>query len=212
MPRARTRRTSARTSRKQETHQRILASAARLVRKRGLTAASVSRVMHGAGLTIGGFYAHFPSKRAMDIEVLEAALGASPRFSDALADRDGLDWLQEVVHRYLSQKHRDDLDGSCAFPAVVSEVARADEATRAAFDVMFAARVRRMTGHAPARAGVTPRERALATFALCIGGLTLARALRGQDTSDEVLAACRKWALPEQISRKSQVVSRKSVR
>ena len=164
--------------------------------------------MHGAGLTIGGFYAHFSSKRAMDTEVLEAALGSSPRFSEALADREGLDWLQEVVQRYLSQKHRDDLDSGCAFPAVVSEVARSDDSIRAAFDELFAARVRRMAGHAPARDGVTARERALATFALCIGGLTLARALRGEPTSDEVLAACRKWALPER--RKAHVAGRKS--
>jgi len=191
-----------RTSRKQETHRRILASATRLVRKHGLSAASVSRVMHGAGLTIGGFYAHFPSKRAMDVEVLEAALGTAPRFSDALTDREGLDWLRQVVERYLSQKHRDDLDGSCAFPAVVPEVVRANDATRAAFDRLFETRVRRMAGHAPRRPGVSPRERALATFALLIGGLTLSRALRGQPASDEVLAACQKWALPERTRRR----------
>ena len=42
---------------KRRTHDRIIASASRIVRKNGLAAASVSRVMHGAGLTIGGFYA-----------------------------------------------------------------------------------------------------------------------------------------------------------
>src|SRR3954467_14631219 len=134
--------TSRQTVKKRRTHDRLIAAAGRIARKHGLNAASVSRVMHGAGLTIGGFYAHFSSKRAMDTEVLEAALGSSPRFSEALADREGLDWLQEVVQRYLSQKHRDDLDSGCAFPAVVSEVARSDDSIRAAFDELFAARVR----------------------------------------------------------------------
>jgi len=60
--------------------------------------------------------------------------------------------------------------------------------------------------HAPERPGVTPRERALATLALCVGGLAIARALRGTPESDEVLRACRKWALPEERPRRRRAV------
>ena len=69
--------TSRQTLKKRRTHDRIIASAGRIARKNGLAAASVSRVMRGAGLTIGGFYAHFRSKRAMDAEVVQATLGDS---------------------------------------------------------------------------------------------------------------------------------------
>ena len=55
----------------------------------------------------------------------------------------------------------------------------------------------RMAAHAPATANAAPRERALATIALCVGGLTIARSLRGQPLSDEFLRACENWALPE---------------
>src|SRR5476649_1287461 len=77
-------RTSRPGSKKRRTHDRIIAAAGRIARKNGLAAASVSRVMHGAGLTIGGFYAHFPSKRAMDAEVVQATLGGSDRKSTRL--------------------------------------------------------------------------------------------------------------------------------
>jgi len=124
------------TSKKRRTHDRIIASAGRIARKNGLAAASVSRVMHGAGLTIGGFYAHFRSKRAMDAEVVQATLGASPaRWS---------------VDRYLSAAHRDDPGHGCAFPAMLSEVARADEPTRMAMARAIVARARDL---APARRG-----------------------------------------------------------
>jgi TetR/AcrR family transcriptional repressor of nem operon len=44
--------------------------------------------------------------------------------------------------------------------------------------------------------GAGARERALAVLAICVGGLTLARAMRGHPASDEVLSACRKLAAP----------------
>src|SRR5476649_2839313 len=106
--------TSRPSPKKRRTHDRIIASAGRIARKNGLAAASVSRVMHGAGLTIGGFYAHFRSKRAMDAEVVQATLGDS-----------SIPWS---VDRYLTAAHRDNTQHGCAFPAMLSEIASADDA------------------------------------------------------------------------------------
>jgi TetR/AcrR family transcriptional repressor of nem operon len=165
---------------KRRTHDRIIAAAGRIARKNGLAAASVSRVMHGAGLTIGGFYAHFRSKRAMDAEVVQATLGDS-----------SVPWS---VDRYLSTRHRDNIEHGCAFPALLSEVARADEETRMALAGAIEVRARELARSAPGRRGHAARQRALATLAICVGGLALARAMRGHRASDDVLAACRKWA------------------
>ena len=172
--------TSRQTLKKRRTHDRIIASAGRIVRKNGLAAASVSRVMHGAGLTIGGFYAHFRSKQAMDAEVVEATLGDS-----------SIPWS---IDRYLSAAHRDDPGHGCPFPAMLSEIARADEATRMALTRAIDARARELARENPGRRGASARQRAFATLALCVGGLALARAMRGHPSSDEVLIACRKWA------------------
>jgi len=49
----------------------------------------------------------------------------------------------------------------------------------------------------PRIAGFAVRERALATMALTIGGLLLSRASRGNPISEEMLGACKRWALPE---------------
>jgi hypothetical protein len=50
--------------------------------------------------------------------------------------------------------------------------------------------------------GAAARQRALATLAICVGGLALARAMRGHAASDEVLTACRKWAAPDRRPRR----------
>src|SRR6185436_38055 len=167
--------TSRQTLKKRRTHERIIASAGRIVRKNGLAAASVSRVMRGAGLTIGGFYAHFRSKRAMDAEVVQATLGGSSS-----------PWS---VDRYLTAAHRDHPERGCAFPAMLSEVARADEPTRMALARAIDARARELARAAPGGRGAAARQRALAMLAICVGGLALARAMRGHPASDEVLTA-----------------------
>jgi TetR/AcrR family transcriptional repressor of nem operon len=186
-----------RAVRKRETHQRILQSAGRIARREGLRATSVPRVMRGAGLTIGGFYAHFPSKTAMDVEVVRTLLGELPgRWLRGLEEVSGLDWVERAVARYLSVAHRDNPDG-CAYPAVLSEVAAAAPEVREAFAEALELRVRAFTVHTPALPGMSARARAIATMATTIGGLLLARSARGTPISSEVLAACQSLLVPE---------------
>jgi TetR/AcrR family transcriptional regulator, transcriptional repressor for nem operon len=183
--------------RKRETHERILTSARSIARREGLRAASVPRVMTGAGLTVGGFYGHFPSKTAMDVEIVRSMLGIVPgRWLSGLEDREGAEWARVAIERYLNIPHRDSPDG-CPFPAVLSEIATAPEDVRLAFAEAMELRVRAFQAQVPPIAGFTPRERSLAVMALTIGGLLLSRASRGNRISEEFLAACKRWALPE---------------
>ena len=96
---------------------------------------------------------------------------------------------------------------------MLSELARADEPTRMAMARALDARARELTGPARGRRGAAARERALATLALCVGGLALARAMRGHPASDEVLTACRAVAssLRPPVLMKSQRTRRPKV-
>jgi len=193
----RRRRVTRRASRKLATHERILESARTIARREGLRASSVSRVMSGAGLTVGGFYAHFRSKTAMDVEVIRTMLGNLPgRWLSGLEEFTGLEWVQQAVGRYLNVSHRDYPDG-CPYSAVLSEIATAPDEVRQEFALALEARVRAFEAHVPRIAGFAVRERALATMALTIGGLLLSRASRGNPISEEMLGACKRWALPE---------------
>ena len=113
-----------RAARKRGTHERILQSGATIARREGLrAAASVPRVMRGAGLTTGGFYARlFLEERDGRRDRPDAA--QSINRSDGSRGKQGLDWLQRAVKRYLSVAHRDNVDG-CGYPAVLSEIVSA---------------------------------------------------------------------------------------
>lgn len=193
----RTSRTNRRSREKARTHQRIVSSAARLVRQKGLAAASVPAVMRGAGLTVGGFYAHFRSKHAMDAEVLRTSLvERREAWFRGLEAAPGAAHLARAVKRYLSPAHRDAPAERCPLPAVVSELAHAGQETRRAVSDALEAYAKELEARTPETPGVTRRERALATLALCVGGIALARAWEGE-ASSELLRACERWALPE---------------
>ena len=59
-------------SHKQETHTRLVKIAARMLREKGPDGFAVAELMNEAGLTHGGFYAHFRNKEDVFAAVLEA--------------------------------------------------------------------------------------------------------------------------------------------
>jgi TetR/AcrR family transcriptional repressor of nem operon len=183
---------SIKAEQKERTHATILGSAARLLRSRGIAGARVTDVMSGAGLTVGGFYAHFGSKEALVDDVLRlTASRLRERLFAGLEAKDEADRAEVVLKRYLSAAHRDDVDNGCPFPAVVGEVATtAPEHRRVLAEQVetFADELQRLL---PRADRLAPRQLAIGLLALMVGGLGLARALRGTALSDEVIKACR---------------------
>lgn len=185
---------SAKAEQKQRTHEAILQSAARLLRKRGIAGARVADVMKDAGLTVGGFYAHFASKEALVDDALQRT-GAELRAKlfVGLDQRELPDRIDTILKRYLSVTHRDYPEGGCAMATVTGEVGLSAPEHRDALGRQIGAFVDALSEHLPP--GKLPRRTlALGLLATMIGGVTLARALRGTDLSDEFLRAARAFA------------------
>jgi TetR/AcrR family transcriptional regulator, transcriptional repressor for nem operon len=183
---------SPKAEQKSRTRAAILASAARLLRDRGIVGARVADVMEGAGLTVGGFYAHFPSKEALVDETLtRTAEAMRDRLFSRLDDKPEADRAEIVLKRYLAAAHRDETEIGCPFPAVAGEIATTAPEHAPALASQLEAMSDALRPLLPERAGISARHLALGLSALMIGGLTLARATRGTETSDELLRACR---------------------
>jgi TetR/AcrR family transcriptional repressor of nem operon len=185
-------RMSAKSEQKEKSHLAILGSATKLLRERGISGARVADVMNGAGLTVGGFYAHFDSKEDL---VDEALRQTSAQLRDhlfaRLDEKPAEDRVEVVLKRYLSPAHRDAGSLGCALPAVVGEIGT----SAPEHGKVLAEQVGALTDGLEALLpkGKTSGRRALALglVALMYGGLSLARALRGSELSDEVIRACR---------------------
>jgi TetR/AcrR family transcriptional repressor of nem operon len=184
-----------RVSRKQaELNREIVVEAAtRLFRERGLHGISVVDVMGAAGLTHGGFYGHFESKEALAREAFGRAFKESgERWNERMAGHtDKAAARQAVIEPYLSAASRDNPGESCPVAAFVGDMCHeaTDSGLRQTFvkgiDSLLETLVSLMDSGDPER----DRQQALVQYALMVGALTLARATRGDDLSDEILAA-----------------------
>jgi TetR/AcrR family transcriptional repressor of nem operon len=182
---------NAKIEQKERSHETILESAARIVRDRGIAGARVADVMKGAGLTVGGFYAHFGSKEELVDEALRRTGNLlRQRLFSRLDEKPADDRAGVVLKRYLSVAHRDEQTLGCPLPAVVGEIGTTAGEHRTVLAEQVAALCAGLEEHLPQGRG-NRRMLALGLVALMYGGLSLARALRGSDSSDEVIRACR---------------------
>jgi AcrR family transcriptional regulator len=86
----------------------------------------VADIMKEAGLTHGGFYAHFPSRAALVVEALERAGAESARNTErAAADPrlQGASVFQKLVLAYLSDAHLKAVEQGCPVAALVTKSA-----------------------------------------------------------------------------------------
>src|SRR5262245_45438020 len=96
---------------KRETRERVLAEAAKQIRAHGPLGVGVADIMKRAGLTHGGFYAHFKSKDALVAAAIAKMFdGARARWQRATATRDASGGLAAYIDSYLSADHRDARD------------------------------------------------------------------------------------------------------
>lgn len=171
------------------TRARIVECAARRFRQDGYAAAGIAEIMGDAGLTVGGFYAHFAGKEELFAEAITLA-GAQ-----ALADRSPSPepapgaWVHAFVGNYLSAAHIDGRADGCPLAALGADLARAGDAPRASYRDAAACFADTLAAHLPG-----PAERrkstARAVMAMCVGALTLARAGLDEEAAGALFASC----------------------
>lgn len=176
---------------KRATRARIVEAAAAEFRARGVSGVGVADVMERAGLTHGGFYAHFSSKD----ELLAEALGWASRPHEALEQAVGAvapaRRLGAVIDRYLSPEHAAHPERGCPVAALGPELVRADRRTRRRLASSIRTRLgwlRRLAEEQdPHRA---TEEQVVGALACMVGGLVLARGLGGTEGT-ALLKSCR---------------------
>lgn len=177
--------------RKDASHHRILQVAARVVREEGFAGAAVDLVMGEAGLTRGGFYAHFRDKDGMLVEALGVAFAQAHRNLFDVEPATGDGWLARASARYANRAHVEALGEGCAVAALAGEVARSSAPVREAFDHHVGDVIDEMSRRlAGGRATAASRRRAIDVFSRWLGAVLVARSV-GRALGDEVLDAAR---------------------
>jgi len=173
---------------KAETRKRVLKEAAREIRAKGPDNVAVAGVMARAGLTHGGFYAHFASKDALVSE----AIGTM--FDDARVRTVNMDSddprmaLRTYIDFYLSAAHRDSRERGCPLPALSGDLARSSASARSRFGTGVAALTTKLARLLERLGQPQPVAEASMMLAQLVGALVLSRAVGDIAQSDSILA------------------------
>jgi AcrR family transcriptional regulator len=184
-------------SRKEATHERIVEAAARAIRRSGYDGTGVADIMKDAGLTHGGFYAHFASREAMLAEAADRAgaegIAASARIAAAAPPPQA---LQTLLRAYLSKAHVQDAETGCPIVALGSEMPRQAPEVRRIATRRIKEMVDLVGRQSPDWGQPGAHERALATVATMVGALLLARAVDDPKLSDALREAALEHLAP----------------
>lgn len=182
-------------TKKELSHQRIVAAAARAMRRSGFAGVGVADVMKDAGLTHGGFYAHFASREAMLSEALKRAGEDSAadlkRRCEPLRSR-GASRLRSLIEGYLSETHLAEVEAGCPVAALLGEMPR--QATELK-DVALQRLQSLIESTRQALPDPQDKDRAVAITAAMVGALQMARASGANAKGKSILAAARRSLL-----------------
>jgi TetR/AcrR family transcriptional regulator, transcriptional repressor for nem operon len=178
---------------KAETRARVVKSAAREIRLKGPEKVSVADVMSSAGLTHGGFYAHFSSKEKLIAEAIDAmfadAQHRNPALDETTVDKsaDPRPALRKFLESYVSPEHRDGPERGCPLPALATDMARNSGAARTRFAIGLDKMTSRIEAALVSINNDDPSAEAKAAVAQVVGAVALARAVGKGAQSDAIL-------------------------
>jgi TetR/AcrR family transcriptional regulator, transcriptional repressor for nem operon len=177
---------------KQQTHDRLLKEAAKAIRRDGPHKVSVAGVMAKAGLTHGGFYAHFKNRDELVAEgVAQMFRESAGRFAQSVEGRTPREALLDYVDFYLSAAHRDSRSSGCPLPFLSADAPRLPTAARARFSEGVRGLEDRIAGQLAAMGRRDAHAEAGSLVAELVGALALARAEPDRDRADNMLARSR---------------------
>jgi TetR/AcrR family transcriptional regulator, transcriptional repressor for nem operon len=178
------------TSRKEATHDRIVEVASRAIRRSGYDGTGVADIMKEAGLTHGGFYAHFESRTALLAEAGDRAgaegVAAAARVAAAAPPGQA---IQAIMQAYLSQEHVAAIENGCPVCALGSEMPRQAPEVRRAATIHIKEMIDLIARQLPNWGEPKAHEQAMMLVSALIGTTMLARAVDDPKLSQALCAA-----------------------
>jgi len=184
-----------RTEQKQQTRQRIVDAAGRGFRERGFDGLGVDGLARTAGVTSGAFYAHFDGKAAAFREAVAEGLAGLKTGVLYFQTEHARQWWPEFVRFYLSVKRTCALSDSCTLQTLSPEVARADDASRAAFEAGLLEVAQAVAAGPTSKGAPRTLDEACAALATLVGAVTLARAIGSEALGRQIAAAAERTLL-----------------
>lgn len=179
---------------KEISKERILNVSSRLFKKQGFSVTGVDQLMNEAGMTAGGFYAHFESKADLFEQSLHHMFQQSRQLLlKDIEQLEGLEKVEAILQRYCSQSHRDFPEKGCVLPALAAEIHRGSEKSAqivAGYIQKWAEAIQ--LSFPDEIESEKKMEMALQLISRSVGAILLSRMVSGTELSDQLLKAAQK--------------------
>lgn len=168
---------------KQQKRQELLNITGQIAKKNGFAATGVDGLMKAAGVTSGAFYSHFSSKQDLLKALVEYELQQSFNMWQSNPHHNAADWINFELDRYLTPSHLEHPEQGCVLPTLATEVARADDTIKQAYEKEL------LRGHALFSAHLASEEKAWAIMSQLVGAVLIARAMHDPELQKSILQA-----------------------
>ncbi|MEW9899208.1 TetR/AcrR family transcriptional regulator [Chitinivorax sp. PXF-14] len=178
---------------KQRTHRKVVMAAAKAIRQYGPDKIGVATLMSKAGLTHGGFYAHFKSKDALLVEAIDYMFEERmAALHKVIANADPVKGMGDYIDLYLSPLHRDRRDKGCPAVALSGDVARMTPAARQRFEVGIQMMIAEIAGTLRRLAQPEPEVLAASILFEMVGAMAIVRGIADDERSTRMLDEARR--------------------
>jgi TetR/AcrR family transcriptional regulator, transcriptional repressor for nem operon len=172
---------------KRKNHERIVRTASKRLREKGLEGVGIADLMKEVGLTVGGFYKHFDSRDDLVAEALRSAFGTWRRQSDAAAHGGPPLTYAKLVDDYLNETHRDHPGSGCPIGALTADIARSGKRARTLLTEEIRDAFQLIADLIPGKDKESARPAAILTLSALVGSIALSRAVSDEALSREIL-------------------------
>lgn len=177
-------------TKKKLSHDRIVEVTSQAIRRSGYDGTGIADIMKEAGLTHGGFYAHFASREALLAEAADRAGADAVALTASIAAAAPAGQAVRAMMRvYLSDEHVQNIEIGCPIAALGSEMPRQCDEVRHAATRHIKEMVDLVARQSPEWGQPEAHEDALFTVATMVGTLLLARAVDDPKLSANLLKA-----------------------
>jgi TetR/AcrR family transcriptional repressor of nem operon len=178
---------------KERTRQRVVQEAAAAIREYGPDKIGVADLMAKAGLTHGGFYAHFKSKDDLVAEAITQMFDERyAMFTQHMHVAEPASGLAAFIDHYLTTRHRDHRQKGCPLPSLSGDLARMPAVARKRFEAGAQRLIKAIADVLRSLGRPEPDALAASLVAEMVGALALSRAVAKEDVSASILEAARR--------------------
>jgi AcrR family transcriptional regulator len=177
----------------------ILVKAVQFLKRHGRVGSGTNPMMKHAGLTRGALYSHFKSK---DDLFAQAICHDLSRLEESLARRfreDGKAALKRMIEDHLSERSLANVEESCAFTSLSSDMQRCKPSHRALYEEymvrIYALFAQALKEQFPDDSPEESQARATNLYSGLVGTLTMARTMKDPRRSREILEAGKKFLM-----------------